>query len=92
MRLLNSYNRAQELAGAGVKVCTIFDLTPLTGSGWLDSLSDTLQKYAARINIYKLKLDFWIQIYSEKNHTQERESCVQSGKVCLRSRFWMNIH
>lgn len=28
MRLLNSDNGAQELAGAGVKVCTIFTLTP----------------------------------------------------------------
>lgn len=64
MRLLNSSRRAGELAGAGVKVWTIFNLTPLTASGLLDGLSDMLQKYAARISIYKLKLDFEIQKYS----------------------------
>lgn len=58
MRLLNSSRRAQELTGSGVKVWTIFNLIPLTVSGLVDSLADMLQKYAARINIYKLKLDF----------------------------------
>lgn len=74
-RLLNSYNRAQELTGAGVKVCTIFTLTPPTGGYW--SARQTRSKNTQQESTFTS----WSRTSKSKNssketHTGERVVCA----------------